>query len=268
MRAGVHLANNGNVTDEHLKLISDLRLVKGLVRLDCDWDEIDYRRLAPHLLSDCVIVLRLFFPGRLPPDEFVRRATYKLPPVLAALSSHETFIEIHNEPNHRDGIEGWGKSEEQAGQFSIWYALVLRMLRQQGFSNLGFPGLALGEWSHGERTWARANEANIRRSDWLGVHCYWQTPDQIEHPQLGANWRFYRREFPHKQLIVTEAANSGCHGAMGPPLPEQQATQYSKWCRLATNEVWGVAFYILGGTQDWQGFQIHPETIRVLNSIA
>ena len=267
MRAGIHLANDGNVTDEHLHLIENLRLVKGLVRLDCDWDEIDWRRLSGHLRQDAAIVLRLFFPGRLDASKFVSRSIRKLPPVLDALGDRKCYIEIHNEPNHKDGIEGWGPTEDDARDFSTWYAVVLFGLRQHGFANLGFPGLAVGQWAHRERTWAIVNRNNIRRSDWLGVHCYWQTPEQIEHLALGANWRWYRKRFPNKRIIVTEAANSGCHGAMGPPSPGEQETQYARWCELAKGSVYGVAFFIMGGTEHWRGFQVYPETVRALEGI-
>jgi hypothetical protein len=265
MRAGVHLANDGNVTDEHLNLIQSIMLVKGLVRLDCDWGEIDWRRLGRHLRQDTAVVLRLFYPGpdMLKAPEFVSRSIRKLPRVLGELAPRECYIEIHNEPNHRAGIEGWGADLHFAWDFALWYARVLDGLRSAGFERLGFPGLALGQWAHQERAWARANEDNIRQSDWLGVHCYWQRPEEIEHLQLGANWRWYRRRFPHKKIIVTEAANSGCDGPMGAPSPGEQAAQYARWCRLATGGVYGVTFFILGGT-GWDGFQVHPETIRAL----
>ena len=265
MKAGVHLANDGNVTEQHLQLIRNLPMVKGMIRLDCDWDEIDYPRLAAHLRPDCDVVLRLFFPGKLEAAEFVERSRRKLPDVLNALAPRTCWIEIHNEPNHCAGIEGWGNSDEQAADFAAWYCQVLNGLRDAGFGNLGFPGLAVGEWAHRERSWAIANKPNMKASDWIGVHCYWQTAEQIEHPDLGLNWKWYRERFPHKRLIVTEAGNSGCDGPMGAPSAEAQAAQYVSWCKQA--DVYGVAFFILGGTEHWKGFQIHPQTIWGLEGI-
>ena len=195
MKPGVHLANDGNVTEQHLELVRNLRMVKGMIRLDCDWDEIDYWRLAGHLRPDCDVVLRLFFPGRLEAGEFVARTSRKLPSVLNALAPRPCYIEIHNEPNHAAGIEGWGPSDEQAANFAGWYREVLMGLEQAGFHNLGWPGLAVGEWAHHERSWAIANKQNIKASDWIGVHCYWQTAEQVEHPDLGYNWRWYRKQF-------------------------------------------------------------------------
>ena len=267
MRAGVHLANDGRVTDEHLQLIRNLYMVKGMIRLDCDWDEIDYWRLSGHLRYDCDVVLRLFFPGRLEAGEFVARAARKLPNVINALAPRTCYIEIHNEPNHAEGIEGWGKEIEQAKDFAAWYAEVLRCLRERGFERLGFPGLAVGEGNHGERTWAMENALNMMRSDWVGVHCYWQWPEDIENIELGKNWQWYRRSLRRKRIIVTEAGNSGCDGSMGAPSPEEQADQYVRWCQLADGEVEGVAFFILGGSDDWAGFRLYPETVQALAAV-
>ncbi len=143
-------------------------------------------------------MLRLYMPGPnpWPAAEFVARATRRLPPVLKCLEGHRVLIEIHNEPNHAAGIEGWGRTMEQAQSFAIWYSVVLDRLRQTGFADLGWPGLAVGEWGHGERTWAVVNRQNILKSDWVGCHCYWQgngpDPEQMTMRALGQNWRWYR----------------------------------------------------------------------------
>ena len=62
MKAGVHLPNDGRMSDEDLALVQDLALVKGLVRLDADWDELDWGRLAAHLRPDCTVIVRLTSP--------------------------------------------------------------------------------------------------------------------------------------------------------------------------------------------------------------
>ena len=264
MKAGVHLANDGNVTDDHLSMIRDLPIVKGLVRLDVDWDEIDYTRLSWHLRDDCDVVLRLFFPGRLDAPEFVERAARKLPPVLNVLSPRQCYIEIHNEPNHAEGIEGWGASNDDANDFLVWYNDVFDGLRERGFRRLGFPGLAVGEWVHRERTWATLCRRAINRSDWLGIHVYWQRRVEMKHDALGENWKWYRRTFPRKRIIVTEAGNSSCQSpGLGSLAPGEQAAQYASWC--STNpRVYGVTFFLLGGSHDWDGFAIGRETIQAL----
>ena len=270
IKAGVHLPNDGTMTGEDWHLIQDLPLVKALVRLDVDgWGEIDWWRLRLHLREDCAVILRLFFPGMLEATEFVSRCIRKLPPILSILGDREILIEIHNEPNHAAGIEGWGKRLEQAREFAAWYSIVFKGLRRAGLSNLGWPGLAVGQANHNERTWSRENAYNIRRSDWIGVHAYWQRSGEIDHPQLGGNWRYYRTRWPNKRIIVTEAGNSSCHNPELPQLtPERQTAEYLAWCRAAAaGGVEGVAFYMLGGTDDWAGFRLYPETVRALAGI-
>ena len=202
------------------------------------------------------------WPGRPEPKEFVAKVKEKLPPVLDALKWHRCWIEILNEPNHRDGIEGWGRSEHKAEDFQVWYFIVLNAL-QPHFINLGFPGLAVGEWAHGERTWARVCADAIQASDWLGIHCYWQTERDFTDPRLGRNWSWYKGKFPDKTLIVTEAANSSCHNPELPQVgPHRQAMEYSRFARDA--DIHGVTFFMLGGTDDWAGFRIYPETLEAL----
>lgn len=258
-KIGVHLANDGNINWSD---VEGLTLVKGLVRLDLDYEPTNYRELANHLRSDCDVVLRLFWPGYLEPMEFVKRARGALPPILDALRFHRIFIEIHNEPNHRDGIEGWGKTVQRAEEFRAWYWVVLNAL-QPHYVNLGFPGLAVGEWAHGERTWAEICRDCILASDWVGIHCYWQTPEQLEDERLGRNWLWYKETFPDKTLLVTEAGNSSCDNSALPQItPARQADEYTQFAHDAA--VHGVAFFLAGGTEDWTGFRIFPETLDSL----
>lgn len=304
------MPNDGAMTGEMWDLLPGLGLVKALVRLDEPWGEVDWGELGRRLRPGCTVILRLFFPGKLEAGEFVRRAVGKLPEVLGALgiasarpswsfdrslgklerdlrmhsvceprNDREILIEIHNEPNHRDGIEGWGRSVEDARDFGWWYAEVLQGLRAwgEGTCNVpqrvplqfGWPGLALSEWAHGERTFAMENRANVRASDWVGCHCYWQRPGELDLPQLGGNWRWYRRRWPNKRLFVTEAGNSWCHNPeLAPVGPGEQLRQYLEWVRLASRGgVAGVAFYMLGGSEDWAGFRLFPETVRALWTI-
>jgi hypothetical protein len=266
------------MTAEDLELVSGLGLVKGLLRLDNmgRWDEVDWRELAKHLRADCTVILRLFFPGGLEAGEFVSRAAERLEGVLPVLRQaqdapvrREVLIEIHNEPNHRDGIEGWGKEIYHARQFAAWYMRVLVDLRALGFGGLGWPGLAVGEWAHGERSWMKVNRANIRASDWIGVHAYWQRAEEVDDRRLGGNWRLYRRRWPNRRVFVTEAGNSSCHNPELPQVgPERQRAEYLAWCRAAAaGGVAGVAFYMLGGSEDWRGFRLYPETVRALADI-
>jgi hypothetical protein len=257
------------MSGEAWDLLAGLRLVKALVRLDNmgQWDEIDWRHLGEVLGDDCLVILRLFFPGRLSSAEFVRRAAARLPAVFAALGHREILLELHNEPNHAAGIEGWGKAPSQARDFAWWYHEVRAGMRAAGYiGRLGFPGLAVGQGNHGERWWAIINRANLRASGWVGCHCYWQRPEELERLDLGGNWAWYRRLWPNKRLFVTEAGNSSCDNPALPRVtPERQRAEYLSWCRsAAAGGVAGVAFYMLGGSAEWASFRLYPETVRAL----
>ena len=266
MLRGFHLANNGNITDEHLDWLQGVEMVKCLVRLDLPAEPTGFQRLHESLPPHTEFVLRLYMPGRWSAEEFVQRTQERLPRILSTLEDRTTWIEIHNEPNHKDGIEGWGRGMEHVTTFIPWYHYVIARFRCIGFQNLGFPGLALGN-QHWERVWARECKQIIEMSDWVGVHSYWQDgPDQMFDDRLGWNWSWYQKRFPGKRLIVTEAGNSNCHSPNVYQVlsPEQQADQYLEWCKHAEDGPHGVCFFMLGGTQDWAGFQVHKETIFTL----
>ena len=279
MNIGVHLPNDGRLTAADLAAVQGLGCVKTLVRLDLppEQDPADFEALAG-LPANVVVILRLYMPGQggvWVPVEFVARTRERLPRILDTLAGHQVLIEIHNEPNHCTGAEGWGKTQEQAKDFARWYIAVSNGLRGAGFDNLGFPGLALQEFAHGERIWANANMVNILSSDWLGVHCYWQSAGddglgQMRQQALGQNWLWYKNRLadwgmPGLPIWVTEAGNSNCDTpGLDLLTPGQQAREYVQWCRDARRYVAGVTFFMFGGSEDWRGFAIHPETLEAL----
>ena len=268
-RVGLHARNDVRFTEPDYVLVREARIETLKMMSFTDPGVFDRLRRENASTSGGIEFIVRLYDDRLRRDSRPSPAGFvaKMTPMINRLKPYTAKFEIHNEPNHAAGIEGWGPSDEQAANFAGWYREVLMGLEQAGFHNLGWPGLAVGEWGHRERSWAIANKQNIKASDWIGVHCYWQTAEQVEHPDLGYNWRWYRRTFPKQKLIVTEAGNSGCDGPMGAPSPQEQADQYARWCELAAGEVHGVAFFILGGTEHWRGFQVHPETIRRLEGI-
>ena len=45
----------------------------------------------------------------------------------------------------------------------------------------------------------------------------------------------------------------------------RQAREYVQWCRQAeAGGVEGVAFFMLDGSQNWEGFRLHDRTLRAL----
>jgi hypothetical protein len=125
------------------------------------------------------------------------------------------FYEIHNEPNHVAGIEGWGATAEDAANFAAWYTEVydrLRSLYPGSDVFFGFPGLAPGA-VHNDLAWLEiCREAIELRSDFLGCHTYWQNIEPGSQGHLAEEWglryRRYLERFPNKSLIITEYANT------------------------------------------------------------
>ncbi len=153
------------------------------------------------------------------PYDFVARSA----PRINALRPLATKFEIHNEPNHYQGIEGWGSTDWDAQNFREWYRLVLQGLRQTcPWASFGFPGLALN-YPHRDLEWLDICRDVILASDWLGCHTYWQYGNMLS-PDWGLRFIHYRARFPDKPIEITEFGNST------PGLsPGEMATQYAAY---------------------------------------
>ena len=131
----------------------------------------------------------------------------KMSPIIRRLQPYATKFEIHNEPNHVDGIEGWGASDDNARSFRVWYLQVLSALQRAfPWAEFGFPGLALNQ-PHRDLAWLNICRDAIEASDWLGCHCYWQW-DNVLSDQWGLRFKLYHQRFPGKQIEITEFGNS------------------------------------------------------------
>ena len=51
------------------------------------------------------------------PQQFVSNFV----PRINELRPYATKFEMHNEPNHYQGYEGWGNSDSDAQDFRLWY---------------------------------------------------------------------------------------------------------------------------------------------------
>lgn len=141
--------------------------------------------------------------GYVPQEAFVERMS----PEIERLRPFATLFQIHNEPNHVAGIEGWGSTDGDAYNFAHWYGCVLRMLKNRHpWAKFGFPGLALN-WPHRDLPWLKICEDVIRKSDWLGCHCYWQYYNMYN-DDWGMRFGHYHRRFPNKTIHITEFGDS------------------------------------------------------------
>ncbi len=116
-------------------------------------------------------------------------------------------FEILNEPNHHQGYEGWGSSDEAARSFRDWYLQVFRLIKQAcPWALLGFPGLA-PHWPHRDLEWLEICRQAIQASDWLGCHIYWQGDNHLK-SEWGLRFKLYHERFPNKIIEITEFGNS------------------------------------------------------------
>ncbi len=140
------------------------------------------------------------------PEEFVERMV----PIMNRLRPFTAKFEIHNEPNHLKRYEGWGDTDDDARDFNQWYQRVFRLLKERcPWSVLGFPGLAV---PHRDLEWVEICRPSVEMSDFLGVHCYWQTTPQELRNHLADFWglrfKYYHEKFPNKIIDLLEAGNS------------------------------------------------------------
>jgi N-acetyl-anhydromuramyl-L-alanine amidase AmpD len=137
------------------------------------------------------------------PGEFVA----KMVPHVNRVKPYAVKFEIHNEPNHADGREGWGSSDQNAQDFSAWYMQVLTALKQAcPWARFGFPGLALNH-PHRDLVWLEICRDAIKASHWLGCHCYWQYGNMMS-DQWGLRFKLYHDRFPKKRIEITEFGDS------------------------------------------------------------
>jgi N-acetyl-anhydromuramyl-L-alanine amidase AmpD len=204
-RVGLHARNETRFPDEDFALIRTARIetLKTLSITDIDV----YKRLRREH-PDLEFIVRLFDRevsrnSRPSPSRFVS----KMVPVIRQLQPYATKFEIHNEPNHASGLEGWGSSDDNARSFLRWYTQVLTGLRRAcPWAKFGFPGLALNH-PHRDLAWLDICRGAILASDWLGCHCYWQHGNMFSH-DWGLRFKLYNQRFPEMRIEITEFANS------------------------------------------------------------
>ena len=172
-------------------------------------------RVLKEANPDIDFVVRLydgrFGVGRRPtPGEFAEGMN----PLVESLQSYVDKFEVHNEPNHLRGIEGWGQEDGHAADFNGWFLEVYDRIKQAcPWVSLGFPGLAI---PHRDLEWIELCREAVERADWLGIHSYWQnlTVDDRNHLAdfWGLRFKAYHTLFPNKNIHITEFGNSNCQG--------------------------------------------------------
>ncbi|MEJ2735421.1 MAG: N-acetylmuramidase domain-containing protein, partial [Anaerolineae bacterium] len=200
--------------------------------------------------------------GHPTPKEFADRMI----PIMKALKPYCTKFQVHNEPNHRDRIEGWGPNDEDAQSFNEWFLKVYDLLKAAcPWASLGFPGLAMPTFIHRDRAWLRICKPAIERADWLGVHSYWQTPPDrpsvIFDPQFGLTYKYYHKQYPDKVLEILECGNSNVQSGWAIS-DDVVAQEYVKWLQelFKHDYVNSASFFLLSSPDpQWAFFSWRTE---------
>ena len=204
-RVGLHARNDRLFTGQDYDLVRQARVetLKMMSHTSVSVFE-KLRRENPQL----EFIVRLYDDrfnrnSRPTPAQFAARMV----PIMRDLRPYAVKFEIHNEPNHASGIEGWGPSDAHARSFNSWYIQTLTRLRRAcPWAQLGFPGLALNH-PHRDLDWLRICRSSILASHWLGCHCYWQYGNMFS-DAWGLRFKLYHQRFPNKQIEITEFGNS------------------------------------------------------------
>lgn len=198
------------------------------------------------------------------PDQFANQMI----PVMANLKPFCQKFHVHNEPNHMHRYEGWGSTDEDAADFNAWFLEVYNRLKNaHPWASIGFPGLALPHFGHRDWQWLDICRPAIERADWLGVHCYWQTPpgqpSQLMHEALGMNFRHYHDKYPDKTLEILECGNSNVQNNY-PISDEDIASEYVTWLQEVFKYPYvnSASFFILSSQdeQNWGFFSWRTES--------
>lgn len=220
-RVGLHARNDRYFSEHDYAMIRRARIET--LKMMSFTDTSVFKRLRSEN-PDIEFIVRLYDDrfnrdARPSPSHFLA----KMVPIIARLKPYASKFEIHNEPNHVDGIEGWGPSDNHARSFRAWYLAVLQALKSTfPWAKFGFPGLALN-YPHRDLPWLDICRDAVHASDWLGCHCYWQYGNM-----LSVNWGLrcerYHERFPDMPIEITEFGNST------PNLPRaEMAQQYIRY---------------------------------------
>jgi len=264
-RVGVHGRNDVDFKEADYQIIREAKIeaVKMMSQTRVDV----FKRLK-EIRQDIELITRLYDDrinrnGHPSPEDFAGRMI----PIMKQLQPYCVKFEIHNEPNHLDRIEGWGQEDKDAQDFNAWYLRTFDLLKSQcPWAQLGFPGLAI---PHRDLEWVEICRPAVEKSDWLGVHCYWQTPpDQLRNYLAdfwGLRFKYYHQKFPNKVIDLTEVGNSNVQNKIA-FTRESHAREFTEYLAECFNYPYlnSASFFIMSSPDPtWDGFCWRHEDGRI-----
>jgi hypothetical protein len=257
---GVHGRNDHQFQEIDYQVVRDAKLEA--IKMLSHTDPTVFRRLRDEN-PDIEIITRLhgggFGEGHHPtPEQFAAEMT----PVMASLKPFCTMFQVHNEPNHVHRYEGWGNTDADAHDFNLWFLDVYgRLKRAHPWASLGFPGLAVPDPLHRDKAWLRICRPAIERADWLGCHCYWQTPPDREsvifEEHSGLCFKYYHEMYPDKAIHILECGNSNGQGQGFSTDQQLYGDEYARWLQEVFKHpyIGSASFFILSSPDPtWESF--------------
>lgn len=203
MIKGVHLPNNKMRSSDYLAY--DSARLEGFKGMTFASDPEDAQAL---MVRDADSMVRLYDDRIRAPNHGVKAVQFCLKqeaPIRTYMKMGVKKFEIHNEPNHPSGIEGWGAQREDARRFNAWYQVVYGTLKEMfPDAEFGFPGLVP---QVNDLMWWDECKKSIQMSDWVGFHGYWQFDNHTSR-QWGMRHVYLWRRHPTKPMYVTECGDA------------------------------------------------------------
>jgi len=203
MLVGVHGRANGRMEQLDFQAVSTSKVEA--VKLLSTADPLDVDTLK-QIKPDMFIMVRLFVDfqnGRvLNSQQFVDSIKDDMKNFY---NKGVRYFEIHNEPNIYS--EGYSHSWKNGTDFTVWFNEVVRILKTlYPDTKLGFPGISPGASIPD----VRADELQFIKelgninADWVGVHMYWQTQQELD--TISQNILPYAQKF-NLPFYITEFSN-------------------------------------------------------------
>lgn len=249
MNIGIHYSNKqweapSSQDLQRLKLARP-ECIKTCLFTEFGYDQIETHKELRREFPNVLIVARLFAPmggGPWSPNHFAQQ----FQPHIEKLKGVVEWFEVHNEPNHERGIEGFGTTQAEFKEFAHWAEQVLQLLKHDHpWAKWVFPGQLVDGGPY-VNFW-QANLEVIRKFDAWGVHCYWQGENHISR-EWGRAYEIAHELVPDKPIIITEFGDSTNNRT-----PQEKTPFYQEWYREVNKKpyILGTALYILAGTPDW-----------------
>ncbi len=204
---GAHGVASGALSERAMELIRQARLEALKLNLEESLETVDSLRAWNPSLFLMVRVTNDFSRASVESKSFTEAV---MPAVDRFYQAGIRYFELHTNPNLQ--VEGWQRSWDSGGEFSIWIRSVAAALRGAFPEiSLGFPGLSPGDtvsgWRANAEEFLRQAEEAVHELDWCGVNCYWTDPFGMQSIHGGRWFEFYRNRFPDKLLMITEFYN-------------------------------------------------------------